>query len=465
MAETYCQTPNPDILGEENEYDILFKKRKYHVKFSLISDTILFIILPPKKFNKENQTRYLYRSKIDKLRNNSQILCLYLDNSDIIFLINELFLNNKIYLDQNEDDKNELNLVIKLQVLNKEEILVLPLEQKKIEKIEKKGYIIIENELKENKYQYFENRYDVMMDQINNIEQKFNNEFDNFNKDIKEIKNNNEYLNEQINLISNQLTKLTEKIGKDIDEKNNIMKKMNKYKIEKLLQRIELLEEESDYNNNNTTNLVSDKSDINEGINVLKKIIKNKEEKNLEKLRNCFIDKSKIILSYEDIDFIINRLDKFNPISYKLIYSSSIDGDNIATFHDKCDGEDYILIIIETNKGNKFGGFTSIGFDSSGFELNDDNAFLFSIDKKKIYEINPGSSAVYCNKRFGPTFCAKKDGTNYNICISDNFLSNVSTTSKNSDSYIIDEEYGLNFGEEDFVIKELEIYKLELINC
>ena len=461
MAETYCQTPTPDLLEEENEYDILFKNRKYHAKLSFFSDLILFIILPPKKFNKTNQTRYLYRSKIDSLRNNSQILGLYLNNSDIFFLIKELFNNNKVYLEQNEDDSNELNLVIKLQVLNKEEILILPLKQSKIEK---KGYIIIENELKENKYQYFENKYDIMMEQINNIEEKFNDEFDNFNKDIKEIKKNNEYLNEQINLISTQLTKLSEKIGKDIDEKNTIMKKMSKYKLEKLLQRIELLEEESDYNNNNTTKVVSDKSDKNEGINVLKTIIKNKEEKNLEKLRNCFINKSKIILGYEDIDFIINRLDKFNPISYKLIYTSSIDGDNIATFHDKCDGEDYILIIIETNKGHKFGGFTSIGFDSSGFELNDDNAFLFSIDKKKIYEINPGCSAVYCNKRLGPTFCAQKDGTNYNICISDNFMSNVSTTSNISDSYIINEEYELNFGEKEFVIKELEIYKLELIN-
>lgn len=131
MAETYCETPNPDILKEEKEYDILFKNRKYSVNFSLNSDLIVFIISPPRKFNKENQTRYLYRSKIDNLRSSSQILGLYLDNSDIIFLINELFLNNKVYLEENEEDKNELNLVIKLQVLNKEEILVLPLKQNK----------------------------------------------------------------------------------------------------------------------------------------------------------------------------------------------------------------------------------------------------------------------------------------------------------------------------------------------
>lgn len=450
------QTPNPDILEEENEYDILFKNRKYHIKCSFSSDIILFTIYPPKKLNKANQSRFLYRSKFDNLRKNSQILGLY-NNSDIAFLINELFRQNKIYLEQNEDNKNELNLAIKLNVLNKEEILILPLKQKKIEN---NGYIVIENELKENKYKNIENKYDNMMDQINNIEQKFSSEIDNFNKEIKEIKMNNEYLNKQIILITNQISKLNEKIENDINNKNDIIKKGNK--LEKLLQRIELLEE--DKNDINNENIVIDKEDINEGINVLKKIIKNKEEKNLEKLRNCFINKSRIILNEEDIDFIINRLNKYNPISFKIIFSSSNDGDSIKTFHDKCDGEDFILIIIETNKGYKFGGFTSIGFDSSGFELNDDNAFLFSINKKKIYEINPGNAAVYCNKRFGPIFCAKKDDTNYNICISDNFLSNISTTSKKSVCYKIDEEYELNFGEKDFIIKELEIYKLDLVN-
>jgi hypothetical protein len=452
------QTPNPDISEEENEYDILYKNRKYHIKFSFNSDIISFTIYPPKKLNKTNQSRFLYRNNIEKLRQNSQILGLY-NNSDIVFLINELFRQNKIYLEQSEDNKNELNLEIKLNVLNKEEILILPLEQKKMVS---NGYIVIENELKENKFKNIENKYDIMMDQINNIEQKFSSEIDNFNKEIKEIKMNNEYLNKQIILITNQISKLNEKIENDINNKNDIIKKGNKYKFEKLLQRIELLEE--DKNDINNENIVIDKEDINEGINVLKKIIKKKEEKNMEKLRNCFINKSKIILKEDDIDFIINRLNKYNPISFKLIFKSCTDGDSIKTFHEKCDGEDFILIIIETNKGYKFGGFTSIGFDSSGFELNDDNAFLFSIDKKKIYEINPGNAAVYCNKRFGPIFCSKKDDTNYNICISDNFLSNISTTSKKSECYKVDEEYELNFGEKDFIIKELEIYKLDLVN-
>jgi len=443
-------TPTPDILGEVKEYDLSFKNRNYKVKFSIIKDILLFEIFPPKK-----KICFLYRSKIENLRKNSQILGLYLNNSDIAFLINELFRNNKIYLEKSETNKKELNLIIQLQVLNKEEILVLPLEQKNIANKEK---IIIQNELKDKNNK---KEYNSMMNHINHIENKFNSEFNNFSKEIKEIKRNNEFLNEQINLITNQITILNEKLEKDINMENNISKKGNKYNVNKLIQRIELLEEEE---KNNNSSILLNKENINEGINVLKTIIKNKEEKNLEKLRNCFIKQSKIILKEEEIDFIINRLDKYNPILYKLIYASSSDGDDIKTFHNKCDGEDFILVIIKTKKGYKFGGFTSIGFDCSGFELNDDNAFLFSIDKKKIYEIIPGTPAVYCNKRYGPIFCSKKDDNNYNICIIDNFLTNISTTSKNSFNYKTNEEYELNFGEKEFIVEELEIYKLILVN-
>ena len=459
-------TSNPDILEEVKEYEIIFKNRKYKVNFLFLSDFFLFIIYPLKKVKK---FYFLYKSKFENLKNNSQILGLYVNNSDIICLVNELFVNNKIYLDSNEKNKKELNLIIKLQVLNKEEILILPLEKKNlINKNNNKGYIIIENELKKYQLKNSKNKCNSILNHINLIENKFNCEFDNFNKEINEIKNNNKYLNEQINSITHQISNLNQILELNIDSNNindNIIKE-NKYNIKKILKRIEQFDNEEKNNNLNiSTTTTTSNTNSNKGLNVLKKIIKKKEEKNIEKLRNCFLNKSKIILKEDEIDFIINKLDKYNPIAYKLIYSSSLDGDSAKSFHSKCDGENFILLIIETTKGYKFGGFTSIGFDSSGFELYDDNAFLFSIDKNKIYEIiSANAAAIYCNKRYGPIFCSKNDFNKYNICICDNFLNNVSTTSKKSFNYKISDEYELNFGEKNFIVKELEIYKLILIN-
>ena len=455
------ETPTPDIVEEVKEYEILFKNRKYKVNLFILSDFFLFIIYPIKKVKK---FYFLYKSKFESLKNHSQIFGLYLNNSDIIYLINELFANNKIYLEQNEKNKKELNLIIKLQVLNKDEILVLPLAKKHLEnKNKEKGYIVIENELQEYKNKNSKNKYPSITNHINIIQNEFDYKYDNFNKEINEIKLNNQYLNEQINTITHQISKLNQKLELNTNA-NNINKNMikeNQINIQKIIKRIEQLEKEEE--KNDIVNISISEANSNKGLNVLKKEIKKKEEKNIEKLRNCFVTQSKIIKE-DEIDFVINKLDKYNPIAYKLIYSSSSDGDSIKTFHNKCDGENFILLIIETTKGYKFGGFTSIGFDSSGFELNDNYAFLFSIDKQKIYEIISGHAAVYCNRRFGPIFCSQNDFNSYNICICDNFLNNASSTSKKSVNYKINDEYELNFGEKDFIVKELEIYKLVLIN-
>ena len=444
MSKIYELEKNTYNSEEKNEYSLLFKKKYYKVKFSFIYDLILFTIYPPKKTKKYNKYFYSYISKIKNLKKYSEILRLYIDKSALSFLIKELFVNNKIYLERNENIKKGLNLIMKLKILNKEEILVLPLE---INNFTKNGYIVIENELTQ-KGNNIKNKYDFYSYQINYIENQFNSEFNNFNNEIKEIKLNNKYLNNKIISMTHQISDLKEKlkINNKIENKNKNQKSLKNREKKNIF---------------NTS--LKDNSSF-EGINILKTIIKEKEEKNFEKLRNCFIVQSEIIKGGEEIDFILNRLDKYNPISYKLIYTSTLHGDKIQNFHKKCDGENFTLILIQTTKNYKFGGFTSIGFDSSGFELKDDNAFLFSINKKKIYDIILGRTAIYCNSRFGPIFCSNNSDNNYNICINDKYLTNISTTSNKSYNYEINDECGLNFGENTYIVNVLEIYKLILVN-
>ena len=224
--------------------------------------------------------------------------------------------------------------------------------------------------------------------------------------------------------------------------------------IQNLIERIEILEElkeestkSSKKNSNGTNNNKVNKAQIQEKINI-------------KKLKKCF--KSSSILTDEtNFDFLLNNLNKYNPTSYKIIYKSSIDGDNIKNFHSNCDGEENVLIIIETNKGYKFGGFTAVGFDSSGCELRDDKAFLFSIDNQKIYEILPGNNAIYCNRKSGPIFCSKQDSIAYSIYIPDNYFHNKSTTTKQCYCYKMKENFELNHGKKEFLVKEMEVFRLD----
>jgi hypothetical protein len=68
-----------------------------------------------------------------------------------------------------------------------------------------------------------------------------------------------------------------------------------------------------------------------------------------------------------------------------------------------------------------FGGFTSIGWDSSGQFKSDPSAFLFSLTNRynkpsKMRQIHTTSS-IYCHSQYGPTFGS---GFDLYICSSAN---------------------------------------------
>ena len=90
----------------------------------------------------------------------------------------------------------------------------------------------------------------------------------------------------------------------------------------------------------------------------------------------------------------------------KKLYQASIDGDSPTNFHSRCDNIPNTLTIIKSAGNRRFGGFTTEKWESSESTLDKDdkNAFLFSIDKKKIYPYNQDGSAIECYKEWGPTF-------------------------------------------------------------
>ena len=103
---------------------------------------------------------------------------------------------------------------------------------------------------------------------------------------------------------------------------------------------------------------------------------------------------SKIIKTEEEIDFIKKIIKEkkfqklgFNPnnFSLNLIYRATRDGDMGQNFHKLCDGLSPILLLIKTTHNVRFGGYTETYFEGTKEYLGkkDDNAFIFSLDKKR----------------------------------------------------------------------------------
>ena len=108
----------------------------------------------------------------------------------------------------------------------------------------------------------------------------------------------------------------------------------------------------------------------------------------------------------------------------KKLYQATIDGDEALDFHSKCDGIPNTLVLIKSAENRRFGGFTTQIWESSDQKWKDDeNAFLFCLDKKTIYPYKNDGKAISCSKYTGPIF---GDGPNI-------FIGNCSLQGRNSD--------------------------------
>ena len=187
-----------------------------------------------------------------------------------------------------------------------------------------------------------------------------------------------------------------------------------------------------------------------------------KEMKKFELLKDIplLLRQSEIINDINNIYLIINRLIKdFPNISFELIYNPTNKNETSENFHKICDGKENVLVLIKTTDNTRFGGFTSVGFNSTSGYTKDDKAFLFSLDKNKIYNIKKGSDAIYCCEEKGPCFL----GTSwFNININKDIFTGKQNTSQAKDNkYEINNDYELNNGSPYFYIKGLEIYQVK----
>jgi hypothetical protein len=192
------------------------------------------------------------------------------------------------------------------------------------------------------------------------------------------------------------------------------------------------------------------------------KKVENKIENKLESKKITFEQKQEkleakgtIIHNPKELEMLTRKINKNNKkIILNLLYKATADSDKAEAFHSKCDEAQSSIVLIETDKGKRFGGFTTCSWSGDYEEKMDENAFIFSLDKMKIYENIPKEEAIGCYPNYGPIFLGCQ------IKIYDNAFTKGGSTYERQLNYNTDEDYELTDGDKTFNIKDIEVYEV-----
>ena len=307
------------------------------------------------------------------------------------------------------------------------------------------------------------------------------------NPELETLRNENARLKEEINLLKNQMqiyineneTLKTKTIVKSEIQNNSQEILLLKQEIERL--RIELArfneykiqkEEEIDILNIQIQKLlkrIKELERINEDLRAyIAKISQMKSgENNTEQIDALCIQDTRleiirgdIIENAKELELLTRRIcnNKYKKISLNLIYKAIIDSDRANVFHNKCDSAKMTLVLVKSGNDKRFGGFTSCNWEGNSIEKKDENAFVFSLDNLKIYNIISGEGAIGCYPNFGPVFLGCQ------IRIYDQFFRNGGTTFEKGVNYETKEDFELTGGLRKFDIKDIEVYSVELMS-
>ena len=149
-------------------------------------------------------------------------------------------------------------------------------------------------------------------------------------------------------------------------------------------------------------------------INALKSEIKNLNQiiKDLRvsynNIEHNYFYGSSILRNKEEVELlkssIKERLGK--EVKYfKRLYKASTDGEEASTFHKLCDNIENTISLVKTGGHRRFGGFTTQTWNQvSSYTKTDQHAFVFSLDKLKIYPYTNNGRAIRCDNNYHPTF-------------------------------------------------------------
>ena len=419
---------NPNLINSQSVQfispSIPNKKIIHNKTFTPVKQVKKFIV-PPKQYNNNNYNNNIIissppREKIDFINNGSPSK-------------NEL--NYSSYNRHNNYNNNN-NTFLNNDIDAKSFLSFSPTKE-----TDTNSNYNIENEAKINE---LNNKLKNISNEIEN--QKINikkllQTIDYLKKDNEQLKQENDILKQNLNksikdendFIKKQLLETKNKSIKEFEE----YRKKKEGETEELINRINILETE-----NNKLKIQAE---------TIRTISINRNDSKLRVIKGDIIEKN------SELEFLTNRICKdHKKITLNLLYKARVDSDKAQEFHRRCDNSNNSLVLVKTDKGKRFGGFTSCSWAGDCIEKEDENAFIFSLDKMKIYDVKPDENAIGCFPNFGPVFLGCQ------IRIYDEAFKHGGSTYEKGLNYQTEENYELTDGEQKFNVQEIEVYGVDL---
>ena len=223
--------------------------------------------------------------------------------------------------------------------------------------------------------------------------------------------------------------------------------------VEALCQLVNKMQNDNKKMQDEMNKILNDNKTMKDEINTLKEeIIKLKKEIGEELNSDILTNKDEKIM-------IFNWIKPNAKMRFNLLFKATRDGDRISAFTDKVKGKTPTLILIKTKTGYKFGGYTTVEWDMTGSYTykRDENAFIFSINNKKKFNVKKGNEIyAICGDPNHFAF-----GGGHNLTIWDNFFTNDNSKDYSYGSYYdTTSNYELTGGANKFYVEECEVYQV-----
>ena len=413
QGEEFSGVEENEVISKPKTYEIeLEDKTKYHIKIGVSKYKQLKLQV---REQTGFQTAYQAKFKYEELLEIDRFFGVFETMEAVVDEIDNLFVRNKVTI--SSDINRNLYMDLTISINNKERTIHLKLIKKGSEQTEALNNLVKLVSAQSKKLDSLANENDLLKKEIG----KLNVKIKNMGEEEKEDEDEEE----------------------ESDEEETKKKKKNKKK-----SKAKKLEEESEESESDEP-----------------KKKKKKDENIGEFTYEEFLDSTHILKEKKEIDVVLDKIRVIFHKSYKtfvnlkLIYSASKDGDSAEVFHSLCDGIAPLVVLIKTSKNVIFGGYTEApyAFTKKRTGNKDDNAFIFSINKMKTYDVEKGTNATCSFRDYGPVFY----GYEYcNIYLFGDFFNDEGNVAKKGDRYNTTEDFEINNGEQKFLTKELEVFQV-----